>query len=434
MASRYLRSSSSCSAIALSAKWGAIPIATACVFNETRSWFTAAERSVNPFICLSKSSRSWPRIRRSFHSWTCFLKSSWERRARSLVASIWVCNRIVPASWSFSRAMAYHAYPDATKSSAFMNASNAARRVRIETFAKITVSSLWTRARTIGKREHAAYRLDGRCRSATRDFRTRTRVLGLESQFRGGNHRLDAVGGVERLQDGGHVILDRPFGHAQLAADDLVGLAGDEQFEDLGLPRREAEDLHARAAFAAIRHSPRLRGPRRAHDLPGNVASAGKDEAQGIEDHRLRGGLRNEAQRAALERFAHDAGIVITRHHDDGEPGIALLDVDQRREARHVRQVEVEKRQVEIGMGGGDLECARVVVRLEHLYRACSVAELLQDGAQALADELVVVDYEDFHGAEVSAAGAETAAAFAAVRSRHTLPRSARSRAGRSGL
>ena len=119
--------------------------------------------------------------------------------------------------------------------------------VRIERRHLVGARASEKRRRNRRERTHAAP--EG-CVASVSEFRIEAGVDDDAAATQLGD-RLRARANVERLQDRAHVHLHRALGQPQVAADELVGLALDQQLQHVRLPVRQTERLTGHAADAA---------------------------------------------------------------------------------------------------------------------------------------------------------------------------------------
>jgi len=86
--------------------------------------------------------------------------------------------------------------------------------------------------------------------------------------------------------------------------------------------------------------------------------------------------------------------VLQSRQHDDRYRRIAFAQIGEHGEAVAIRQVEVEKNEVEVGMVLDDPHRLAAIGRLEHRRVA---PQLLEDAAQRVTNQGVIVDDENFH-------------------------------------
>ena len=168
-------------------------------------------------------------------------------------------------------------------------------------------------------------------------------------------HRLRARADVERAQHRGDVVLHRLDREVEVARDQLVGLALQQQRQHVGLARREAERLRAAAWLCTSPASACSRTTRStlgtvspsglsgagsaAHGHRRHVDAAGHHHVQRLEQRLVAGALGHEAHRAEVDGADHVAAAVGGRHHDHRQRRVLGAEL-----AQHVEAVGVAER------------------------------------------------------------------------------------------
>lgn len=129
-------------------------------------------------------------------------------------------------------------------------------------------------------------------------------------------------------------------------------------------------------------------------NLRWDVHAAREDETERAQHDFALGGLRNEAERAKIEGFCDALPVVAGGKHDDRNGRIALAHLGENLESVPIGQVQVEKDEIEIGVLL-DLQPRLAPVRC--LGDRRFALQLLQDAAQRLANQGVIVDDEYLH-------------------------------------
>src|SRR5271166_5289530 len=188
-------------------------------------------------------------------------------------------------------------------------------------------------------------------------------------------NELRKTGGLHLLHGLGAVDLDRPRTDAEIAADRLVGPAGDQPFEHLAFARRQA--VEALGDFGALA-------------LTFNVGLHAVESGVDRCDHRVVvKWLFEEVESAKLHRLDGEGHVSMSRDHDDGEAVSFCC------EASHELQA-VDPRHADVGDDAGDGHAGKGLKkrsrRIEGLNRVACGAKQKRQG---FARRLVIVDDMD---------------------------------------
>jgi hypothetical protein len=196
------------------------------------------------------------------------------------------------------------------------------------------------------------------------------------------------------------VVLDGLDREIELARDQLVRLAAQQEAEDVGLAGRQLE-LRERVgalgmAERLLGRAPIARSRRRAlaHRHRRHVDAALHDDAQRLAQRLVARALGDEAHRAEVDR-ADDVGAAVRRRDDDDRDlGPAVAQFDQEVEAVGVAEAQVEEAEVEVVVGS---ERVARGARAGDTDDRDVVAHPLDHVLQCAQDQRVVVDQQDSH-------------------------------------
>ena len=198
---------------------------------------------------------------------------------------------------------------------------------------------------------------------------------------------LRAIAHVERAQDRADVHFHGSFGEPQIATDQLVRLALNEELQHIGLPQRESELLGPGYGLETYRAA----GLRR---IRGHIHSPRQDQPQSVEQYAGIGGLGNETHGAEIERVLDGGAIVRGGQNENRHPGPLAAQVCEQLEPVTTGQCEIEQDQ--IGIRFARQRCVRIgcVLRLHQLERRIEHGEHM---LQCFLDQRMIVDDEDLH-------------------------------------
>ncbi|SIT35520.1 hypothetical protein BN2476_40049 [Paraburkholderia piptadeniae] len=235
---------------------------------------------------------------------------------------------------------------------------------------------------------------------------------------------------AERAKDHGQMDLDRPLGDAEIAGDHLVGPAAMHEAHDFLLTRRQVFEqmllVRLQRFDADGGHGFGWRGYRRlgggdcgacrrcrlqrcrrgfavaeqAQRFHRHVRAAGKHQFDRLEHHARGLAFRHEAERARREHGAHLVGRLFRGQHHDGQRRVGCQQVLQRRGARHAGHMQIDDREIVVGVGLGD--GGQRFPRVGFVENGVGI-ESAQQPFDTLADQFMIVGYEKLH--HVSAFG-----------------------------
>ena len=183
------------------------------------------------------------------------------------------------------------------------------------------------------------------------------------------------------------VHLDRSFGQAEIAADQLVRLSLREELQHFGLPLRETEALRwnvggVRAAVCYV---------------DGDAAPAAEHGANGVEQRVGARCFGDVAARAGRERGAHRRAIMRGRQHDDRHARIIEAKLGEQIKPPRAGKGEVEENERAIGIARERGQRLVTIGRRDHIEARIDERQRLFERAH---DQRMVVDDENFVGDE----------------------------------